>query len=114
MAWIRRAIVNLQQTVVCKTTCEGPTETHPSKSAAKSPKVQQKLLLPLSVQELVQAEQAILSCVQRHYFGPEVETLKNLNGNLSKFEDRYAARQRNDNLRKASCLCKLDPFIDEN
>lgn len=114
VAWIRRAIVNLQQTVVCKTTFEGPTETHPSKSAAKSPNVQQKLLLPLSVQELVQAEQAILSCVQRHYFGPEVETLKNLNGNLNKFEDRYAARQRNDKLRKASCLRKLDPFIDEN
>ena len=114
VAWIRRAIVNLQQTVVCKTTFEGPAETHPSKSAAKSPNVQQKLLLPLSVQELVQAEQAILSCVQRHYFGPEVQTLKNLNGNLSKFEDRYAARQRNDKLRKASCLRKLDPFIDEN
>ena len=29
VAWIRRAIVNLQQTVVCKTTFEGPTETHP-------------------------------------------------------------------------------------
>ena len=114
VAWIRRAIVNLQQTVVCKTTFEGSTETHSSKSAAKSPNVQQKLLLPLSVQELVQAEQAILSCVQRHYFGPEVETLKNLNGNLSKFEDRYAARQRNDKLKKASCLRKLDPFIDEN
>ena len=114
MAWIRRAIVNLQQTVVCKTTFEGPTETHPLKSAAKSPNVQQKLLLPLSVQELVQAEQAILSCVQRHYFGPEVQTLKNLNGNLSKFEDRLAARQRNDKLRKASYLRKLDPFLDEN
>ncbi|XP_044170067.1 uncharacterized protein LOC122954101 [Acropora millepora] len=29
VAWIRRAIVNLQQTIVCKTTFEGPTETHP-------------------------------------------------------------------------------------
>ena len=94
---------NLQQTVVCKTTFEGPTKTHPSKSVAKSPNVQEKLLLPLSVQELAQAEQGILSCVQCHYFGPEVQTLKNLNGNLSKFEDRYAARQRNDKLRKASC-----------
>lgn len=105
---------DLQQTVVCKTTFEGPTETHLSKSAAKSPNVQQKLLLPLSVQELVQAEQAILSYVQRHYFGLEVQTLKNLNGNLSKFKDRYAARQRHDKLRKASCLRKLDPFLDEN
>ena len=63
---------------------------------------------------LVQAEQAIISYVQRHYFGPEVQTLKNLNGNLSKFEDRFAARQRNDKLMKASYLRKLDPFLDEN
>ena len=114
VAWIRRAIVNLQQTVARKTTFEGSTETHPWKPAAKSPNVPQKLPLPISVQELVRPEKAILRCIQRYYFGSVVETLRNVNRNSSKFEDRYTARHRNDELKKATCLLKLDPFIDEN
>lgn len=48
------------------------------------------------------------------YFSHEMETLTNLKGNLEKFQERDFARRRNDTLKKASSLYKLDPFVDKN
>ena len=59
--------------------------------------------------ELVQAEKVILCDL--HHFGFAIQSLKNLNGNSDKFQDRNTARRRKAVLKKTSCFYKLDPFV---
>ena len=109
VAWMRRAMKNLQSITSAR-----KEEIHSSKAAGRTYNEQRTQILPLSVEELVQSEKFILRSLQRHYFSPEMETLRNLEGNLDKFQKRDSARRRNDTLKKTSCIYKLDPFVDKD
>ena len=106
---MRRAMNNLQSITSAR-----KEEVHSSKAAGRTYNEQRTQILPLSVEELVQSENFILHCLQRHYFSPEMETLRNLKGNLDKFQERDSAHCRNDTLKKTSCKYKLDPFVDKD
>ena len=99
VAWMRRGIKNLQSVIAAR-----KEEIHSAKDSGRSRNEQGKQFLPLLVEELVHCQ----------YFSHEMETLTNLKGNLEKFQERDSARRRNDTLKKASSLYKLDPFVDKN
>ena len=108
---MRRAIVNLQSAIDTRRACCSNV-VHPVKATNVSRSGQNTEISPLKVQELVQAEKVILGDLQHHHFGFAIQSLKNLNGNSDKFQDRNTARRRKEVLKKTSCLYKLDPFVD--
>ena len=65
-----------------------------------------------SVQELSEAEMVILKTVQEEAFEEEVQILKSLRNRVP--TDRETLKLRNKNMKKTSCLYRLDPFIDED
>ena len=108
---MRRAIVNLQSAIsICRTYCSKEVRQANATNTSKSD--QSTEISNLKVQELVQSEKVILRDLQHHHFGFVIQSLKNLNGNSDKFQDRNTARRRNESLKKTSCLYKLDPFVD--
>lgn len=111
VAWMRRAIFNLPSALsTCRAYCS--SEVHPVKATNASKSGQSIEISPLTVQELIQSEKVILCDLQHHHFGFAIQSLKNLNGNSDKFQDRNTARRRKEVLKKTSCLYKLDPFVD--
>ena len=110
-AWMRRAIVNLQSAIAThRAYCSN--DVRPVKATNASKSGQSTELWPLKVQELVQSEKVILCDLQHHQFGFAIQSLKNLNGNSDKFQDRNTARRRKEVLKKTSCSYKLEPFVD--
>ena len=113
VAWMRRAIFNLQRAMLaCRPHCRN--KVRPAKATDLSRSDQSTKISPLKVEELVQSERAILHELQQKHFGSVIQSLKNLDGNSDKFQDRNTAQRRNESLKKTSCLYKLDPFVDEN
>jgi len=110
---MRRAIVNLQSAISTRRALYS-NEVRPVKATNTSKGDQRTEIPPLKVQELVQSEKVILRDLQDHHFGFAVRSLKDLNGNSDKFQDRNAARRRNEGLKKTTCLYKLDLFVDED
>ncbi|XP_030828067.1 uncharacterized protein LOC105436445 isoform X1 [Strongylocentrotus purpuratus] len=66
----------------------------------------------LSLGELQSAERVILKSVQAEHFLEEMQALRNLEA-TGEVTDRQATRARNAELKKTSCLYRLDPFLDE-
>lgn len=111
VAWIIRAMSNRQTALLArKTHCSN--EVQPAKAADISRSDKGTKILPLKVEELVHSERAILRELQQEHFGPVIQSLKNLDGNSDKFQERNTARHRNKRLKKTSNLYKLDPFVD--
>ncbi|XP_063969426.1 uncharacterized protein LOC135157513 [Lytechinus pictus] len=67
---------------------------------------------PVTVDELQRAERLILRSVQAECFLEELQTLQKLK-TTRELTDRQATRVRNAELKKTSCLYRLDPFLDE-
>ena len=68
---------------------------------------------PPIVEEMKQAESLIIKTTQWHAFKEEIIILRNLN-NKDMFKSRQSSRKRNENIKKISSLCKLDPFLDQD
>ena len=69
---------------------------------------------PPTLEEMRLAEEVILKSVQFWYFGKEIQVLQNLSDKDPMFQNRQNAHTRNEKLKQASSLFRLDPFLDEN
>ncbi|XP_041461230.1 uncharacterized protein LOC121412484 [Lytechinus variegatus] len=72
----------------------------------------QSLKEPVTVDELQRAERLILRSVQAEHFLEELQSLQKLK-TTGELTDRQETRVRNAELKKTSCLYRLDPFLDE-
>jgi len=68
---------------------------------------------PITLEELRQAEIAILRSVQQEHFKQEIQVLSSLDVK-GEFLDRQATKLRNANLKKCSSLYRLDPYLDDD
>ena len=60
-----------------------------------------------------QAESIIIKTTQWHAFKEEIIVLRNLS-NKDMFKSHQSSRERNENIKKISSLCKLDPFLNQD
>lgn len=68
--------------------------------------------MPLTVQELEEAEVAILRFVQLQYFSKEFDALREVSSKDDR-DQRGRAKQKKMVLKKTSSLTRLDPFVHE-
>ena len=67
----------------------------------------------VNLEEIARAEVEIIRCLQHEHFQEEIATLRKRDVS-GEYVDRKEAKQRNDKLKKASNLYRLDPFLDED
>ena len=65
----------------------------------------------MNMEEIGQEETEIILSLRYEHFKDEIRTLSILQ-NGGEFHDRKSAKHRNVNLKKCSCLYRLDPFRD--
>ena len=108
---MRRAIVNLQSAISTRRALYS-NEVRPVKATNTSKGDQRTEIPPLKVQELVPESHLERPSASPFWFRDTF--FKKVNGNSDKFQERNAARHRNEGLKTTSCLYKLDPFVDED
>ena len=81
------------------------------RSATNAQKGERRVLQPLSVSALAEAEKVIVRGIQQEYFAEELKTLRQL-GVVQELCDRHTARSRKTQMKKSSNIYRLDPYLD--
>ena len=91
----------LRNHAACKSRSAGVNVAHP------------RPVLTATLQEMQEAEKAVLKRVQDENFSKEIQVLQalSLGGEVT---DREKTRARNQTLKKSGALYKLDPFLDKD
>ncbi|KAK3738623.1 hypothetical protein QZH41_009490, partial [Actinostola sp. cb2023] len=103
-------------TALAKAVTESAEESKGKKSKQSSDHedVDKNSVGPITLEELRQAEIAILRSVQQeHTHKQEIQVLSSLDVK-GEFLDRQATKLRNANLKKCSSLYRLDPYLDDD
>lgn len=89
-----------------------------SKETSRPDSADIKVVCPLpkvtvTLQELQEAQKALIKSVQWEHFCEELEALHNLHV-TGEVTDRKATRVRNESLGKSSSLFRSDPYLDDD